>query len=168
MTELIRLREDLHREPDFAGNLPDDIRPDWDTYFIEVCFTVANRSDCTRSRVGAVITDRYHRIMATGYTGAPAGQPGCLAGACPRGRHYLGTSVLAVCGGCGLDWPCPDSPKPGSGTYEDCISVHAEANAIIYAGRDRCIGGTIYVTREPCSWCGKMIAAAGITRIVIP
>jgi dCMP deaminase len=49
-----------------------------------------------------------------------------------------------------------------------CIAVHAEANAIIYAGRDKSRGATLYSTHRPCPDCQKLIAAAGITRVVTP
>lgn len=140
-------------------------RPGWDAYFLRLAADVAARGDCTRAQVGAVITDAGHRIVSAGYNGAPAGQPGCLEGACPRGRHYSrGPGTCA----CGNPWPCPEYAEPGSGSYGDCIALHAEMNAIIYAGRDKCAGGTIYVTREPCHWCVKMIMAAAIVKVVIP
>jgi dCMP deaminase len=168
---LVKLREQLGKEPDFAGNLPAHLRLDWDPYFIQIAFAVAERGDCTRMKVGAVITDKDHRIMATGYNGAPAGFPGCLEGACPRGKHYLsdkhGDFITQVCA-CGNRWPCSKSAKPGEGSYDDCISCHAEANAIVYAGRDRCIGSTLYCTYAPCHGCLKLIKAAAISRVVIP
>lgn len=62
-------------------------RPGWREYFLGVAEAVAARGDCTRRRVGAVLV-QDHRIVSTGYNGAPRGAPGCLEGACPRGRHY--------------------------------------------------------------------------------
>src|SRR6185436_14640862 len=50
-----------------------------------------------------------------------------------------------------------------------CVrTIHAEANAIIQAARNgvRIEGATVYVTASPCWGCFKMIANAGITRIV--
>lgn len=157
-------------------------RPGWDDYFLGIAEAVAARADCTRRQVGAVIV-HDHRIVATGYNGAAPGQPGCLsAGACPRGRHYARRVVpdhlkdrvgipptIEVCG-CGGPWPCPDSV---GGIYTSfdagpgvCIALHAEVNACVYAGR--CPGATIYITCEACAGCQKVIAAAGITRIVWP
>lgn len=147
-------------------------RPDWDAYFLEICKAVALRSDCTRRRVGALVV-RDHRIASTGYTGAPAGEPGCLEGACPRGRHYPADEYadgLTACG-CGKAWPCPDSAEPASG-YDTgpgaCISVHAEVNALLYASRADTENGTMYCTDEPCNGCWKAIRGAGITRLVTP
>jgi len=34
-------------------------RPTWDDYFMEIAFTVAERSTCDRAHVGAVDMDRY-------------------------------------------------------------------------------------------------------------
>src|SRR5437868_15817 len=83
--------------------------------------------------------------IATGYNGAPAGEPGCLDGHCPRG--LLSYDELESLSGY-------DS---GPGT---CISVHAEQNAIIYA-RTSCKGATAYVTGQPCNTCHKLLIAAG-------
>jgi dCMP deaminase len=50
-----------------------------------------------------------------------------------------------------------------------CVrTVHAEANAIVQAARNSVgtEGAGIYVTASPCFACFKLIANAGITRIV--
>lgn len=48
-----------------------------------------------------------------------------------------------------------------------CISVHAEANALLYARRDLrdC---TAYVTCQPCPTCAKLLAGAGLSRVIYP
>ncbi len=67
-------------------------------------------------------------------------------------------------------WP-PAGTQAHGQSYESgesrCIAVHAEANAIVYAGRERTKGATIYVTDEPCYLCALIIKAAGITRVVV-
>jgi dCMP deaminase len=49
-----------------------------------------------------------------------------------------------------------------------CIAVHAEANALLYAGVDGCKGSTLYVTCAPCDGCDRLICASGIARVVYP
>lgn len=124
------------------------MRPDWDEYFLGIAQAVAARSDCERSKVGAVIVND-RRIRATGYNGSPAGQPGCAT--CPRR-----TSDAA----------------PGVDTYDSgatrCVAVHAEANALLYCDREDLRGATLYVTRKPCYACEKLIQAAGITEVWWP
>ena len=58
-----------------------DIRPDWDSYFMRIAAEVALRSTCTRANVGAVVT-KDRRILTTGYNGAPRGLPHCLEAGC--------------------------------------------------------------------------------------
>jgi len=123
-----------------------------DAYGLEVAAAVARRADCTRRQVGAVIVSPDGSIVATGYNGLSAGLPGCAsAGACPRGRMAY-------------------AEQPASVGYEatGCRAAHAEVNAVIRAGRDRCIGATIYVTDEPCFHCSVVNEAAGIARVVTP
>lgn len=129
-----------------------DPRPTWDEYYLSIARQVSARADCTRSKVGAIIV-LGDDIVSTGYNGAPKGEPGCLsASACPRGQL---TTVEVEPG---------SSYDTGKGA---CIALHAEQNAIIRAGR-LCRGATLYITREPCDGCARLIRGAGITRLVYP
>ena len=97
----------------------------------------AARSTCPRKTVGAVIV-RDRGILATGYNGSLRGLPHC-------------TEV-----GCLLE-------------NDHCVrTVHAEANAILQAAKHgaRIEGADIYVTASPCWNCFKLIANAGIGRIL--
>src|ERR1700722_13550245 len=47
------------------------MRPDWNETWLRVAEVLQLRSKCERG-VGAVITDRYNRIEASGYTGPAA------------------------------------------------------------------------------------------------
>ena len=153
------------------------MRPGWDKYFLDIAKAVAARADCSRRRIGCVVVDPHtHDIIQTGYNGAPTGQPGCLEGACPRGLHYERVVVSikhldprTFCG-CGGSWPCKQAVDPAS-SYDTgpgaCISIHAEANALIRAGK-LSRGTHMYVTDEPCGGCVKMIHGAGIARVVWP
>lgn len=46
--------------------------PSWNSYFIEIAKTVANRSKDPNTQVGAVIVDNKNRIVSTGYNGFPS------------------------------------------------------------------------------------------------
>ena len=112
-------------------------RASWDEYFMRIAEEVASRATCDRKHVGAVIV-RDKSILATGYNGSIRGLPHCS-----EDGHMM----------------------------EDghCVrTIHAEANAIIQAARNGvCIdSATIYVTASPCWGCFRMIANAGIMRIV--
>lgn len=129
------------------------MRPEWDTYYLGIAQAVAARADCTRRQVGAVVVDQFNRILSAGYNGAPPGKPGCLEGACPRGRlDYHKVPAFT-------DYSDPESPG-----Y--CVAIHAEVNALIHAGYSP--GATIYITDQPCEGCKKVIQSAGITRVVWP
>src|SRR5690606_3407952 len=91
-----------------------------------------------------------NRIVATGYNGPPSGL---------RIR-----AAYAMC-----DFDCPrvnsgDDPHP---YYEDCFSIHAEANALMFCDRRDREGGTIYVTGTICFSCAKLIANSGLKRVVM-
>lgn len=112
---------------------------------MDLAFLYGGRADCTRAQVGAILV-KDKRLVSAGYNGAPSGETHCGDGGCPRGRLSFEE--------------CP----PGA-DYANCIAIHAEVNAIIYAGvnaRD-CV---LYVTRVPCQWCAKIIKSAGIKRVV--
>lgn len=116
---------------------------------------MSKRADCTRRQVGAVIVDSEHRIVSTGYNGAPSGDPGCLTdGACPRGQKSY-------------------AEVPAFSSYSNCIAKHAEQNAIEYAWdelNDRFCEGefTVYITCEPCPDCRALIDEMALDRVVWP
>lgn len=122
-------------------------RPDWDHYFMAIADAVAARADCSRRQVGVVIV-KNNRIVSTGYNGAPSGDAGCLEGACPRAFSDVDPG---------------SSYDSGPGT---CIAVHAEANALLYADRDKCEGATLYGTCAPCDGCWRLIRGGGIKRVI--
>ena len=98
---------------------------------------VATRSTCDRKHVGAVIV-RDKLILTTGYNGSVRGLSHC-----DDEGHLI----------------------------EDghCVrTIHAEANAIVQAARNgvRIDAADIYVTASPCFGCFKLIANAGLKRIV--
>lgn len=132
-------------------------RPDWDEYFIGVASAVAERADCTRRAVGAVLVDEHRRIIATGYNGGPSQGPSCLAGACPRGR--MGTDEVP-------------SFEQGNHNYDSgpgaCIAIHAEVNALLHSDATARRGGTLYVTCAPCANCWKVISNSGIAVVKYP
>lgn len=123
-------------------------RPNWDETWMAVARAMAARSKCVNRQVGAVIVTPQNRPMAVGYNGPPADfktEPGSDCSSwCPRGGSTnRGTS------------------------YSNCVSVHAEANALLFADRRDYEGGTIYVT-NPCCWdCAKLVANSGIARVVV-
>lgn len=121
------------------------MRPDWDDYYLGIAQAVSRRGECTRRQVGAVIV-KDRRIIATGYNGAPPGEPSCLDGACPRANS--------------------DAPANTDYAMSGCTVIHAEANAIMYAG-SACRGATIYVTAEPCVLCAPLCRNMGLT-VVTP
>ena len=104
---------------------------------MNIATEVASRATCDRKHVGAVVV-RDKSILATGYNGSVRG-----LGHCDDEGHLM----------------------------EDghCVrTVHAEANAIVQAARNgmRIEGASIYVTASPCWGCFRLIANAGIVRIV--
>lgn len=124
----------------------DDTRPSWDEVWLATAQTIARRSRCSRAGIGAVIVTKDQRICATGYNGPAASWPhgGTCSNWCPRAQ---GLTAL-------------------DNTYDECPSIHAEANALLYVDRSSIEGGTLYVTGVPCMQCAKLISNSGVKRIV--
>ena len=120
-------------------------RPSWDQYFMTITRQVAERSTCTRAKVGAVIV-RDRSILATGYNGAPAGLPHCLDAGC---LIY-------------------ESHTPDGELEQNCYrTIHAEINAITQAARNGSAirDADIYVTHTPCIHCLKVLINTGIKTV---
>jgi len=112
-------------------------RVSWDRYFMNLAVQAATRSTCPRKAVGAVVV-RDKAVLATGYNGSIRGLEHCFEVGCLMDNDH-------------------------------CVrTVHAEANAILQAARHgmRIEGADIYVTSSPCWDCFKLIANAGIGRVL--
>ena len=110
-----------------------------------------------RRLFGAIIV-KDDVIVSTGYNGAPRGRSNCSdIQSCVRDRLNI----------------------PRGERYEMCRSVHAEANAIIAAPRDRMLGATLYMVcispktgeilpdTNSCMMCKRLVINAGISQVVV-
>ena len=132
-------------------------RVEKNNYYLDIAQTVTERSTCLRRCYGAIIV-RNDEIISTGYNGAPRGRKNC------SDMNFCMREKMCI---------------PSGQRYELCRSVHAEANAIISAARNECIGGTLYLVGKDaktgailedatsCSMCRRMIINAGLARVVI-
>ena len=132
-------------------------RIDKTNYYLDIAETVTERATCLRRCWGAVIV-KNDEIISTGYNGAPRGRQNC--------------SDLKFCMRDKLNIPRGER-------YELCRSVHAEANAIIAAARERMLGATIYMAcidpkdnslvpgTSSCMMCKRLVINAGISTVII-
>jgi len=120
------------------------LRPQWDTYFMQLASLAAHRSNCMKRRVGAILV-RNSRILATGYNGTARGLKNCNEGGCRR---------------------CNTGGSTGQ-ALDECVCLHAEENALLEAGRERIAEGTIlYCNTCPCLRCSVKIIQAGVKEVV--
>ena len=111
-------------------------RVSWDRYFMNLAVQAATRSTRPRKSVGAVVV-RDKALLATG-NGSIRGLAHCAEAGCLMENGHRARTV------------------------------HAEANAILQAARHgvRIEGADIYATASPCWDCFKLIANAGIVRVL--
>lgn len=125
-----------------------------DNYYLGIARAVSMRSTCLRRQYGAIIV-KNDRIVSTGYNGAAIGEPNC----CDIGQCWRETNNI-----------------PHGERYEECVAVHAEANAIIQASAEELEGATLYLygiedgssvfRAEPCKMCARMIKNAKIAKVI--
>ncbi|MFV0421442.1 deoxycytidylate deaminase [Oleidesulfovibrio sp.] len=116
----------------------------WPHYFMDITYLVAERSTCSRRKVGAIAV-KDKRILATGYNGAPSNVAHCLDVGCLR--EQLGV--------------------PSGQRHEICRGLHAEQNVIIQAAIHgiSLAGSEIYCTTQPCLICTKMLINCGVKSV---
>jgi len=121
-----------------------NLRPNWDNYFMEIANLVSKRSTCLRRSVGAIIV-KDKRILSTGYNGSPTGLKHCEEIGCIREKLKI----------------------PSGEKHELCRGIHAEQNAIIQAAYHGVSinNADLYSTVLPCSICAKMLINSGIKKI---
>jgi len=132
-------------------------RRDKINYYLDLAEGVSQRCTCLRKKYGAVLV-KNDEVISTGYVGAPRGRKNCCdIGECIRAKLNI----------------------PRGERYELCRSVHAEANAIISAPRDKMIGSSLYLTGLEmdtgdyvknaicCSMCKRLVINAGIKDVYL-
>lgn len=134
-------------------------------YYLNIAEEVMQRSTCLNKHWGAVIV-KDDTIISTGFNGAPRCMKDCLQKGFCNLYDYRRKNNL------------------GRGTaYEQCLSVHAEMNAMIFADKDKLQGSTLYLAGEqcdnldgiwmyvsnakPCAMCRKLIINAGIKNVIV-
>lgn len=132
-------------------------RRDKVNYYLDLAESVSQRGTCLRRHYGAVIV-KNDEVISTGYVGAPRGRKNCTD------LHWCLREKLGI---------------PRGERYELCRSVHAEANAIISAPRDKMLGSSLYLVgvdmstgdyvknASSCSMCKRMVINAGIEKVYI-
>src|SRR3990167_529595 len=121
-----------------------DTRPSWDEYFFGIAIKAAERANCSRRKIGAVIVKDFG-IITTGYNGTSFGITNCFDGGCERCASTVATKQ----------------------NYDTCICIHAEDNAILLAAKKgrNIEGASIYITTEPCINCLNRLIQVGIKKI---
>ena len=125
-----------------------------DSYYLRLAIAAARGSTCLRRKYGAVVVNPLGQVVGIG-TNCEPGMSLCkLSGRCEREKLGI----------------------PHGERYELCRSVHAEMNAIIDAGRERCAGATLYLAGyengepmedpQPCDLCRRVIESVLIKRVV--
>jgi dCMP deaminase len=115
---------------------------------IEQCLALANASNCTRRKFGALLLDpKRNVVLMDGYNGGP------------RGGGEL----------CGGDVCLRDLMKVPSGQRMEIGCHHAEMNVVCNAAANgvATAGAWLIITGEPCMMCAKLLHHAGITRVYI-
>ena len=148
----------------------------WDTYFYNLCKSVATKSPCLSRQIGAILV-RDKSIISTGYNGPPRGIPHCGNNRWMNDRYLQQIVKEAEERGQFFDYKrfrdeCPRRVFGYiSGTHmELCPAQHAEENAVSNAARNgvsinEC---TLYMNAPiPCSNCFGTLINAGIVEIVI-
>jgi len=113
----------------------------WHEYFISLLDPISKKSKDQSSKVGAIIVDKKHRILSTGFNGFPIGVNDDISEVPERFQRpdkYLWTE-------------------------------HAERNAIFTAASHGISleGTSIYIKWYPCPDCARAIIQTGIHNIVI-
>lgn len=114
-----------------------------DRQYLQLCIESAKIfSTCSKRKYAAVLVDQKGHIVGMGYNGGPSGFTHCEDGGCPR---LLDNS-------------------PNGTNYDNCIAVHAEANALIHSDYSSS-AYKLYVNGPPCFSCAKLIANSTIKHV---
>lgn len=101
-------------------------------------------SNCSVRRYAAALIGPLGLIRSAGGNRTPVGMARCGEGGCPRAEHEVTPGV----------------------DHSDCVSMHAEAEALMSCDPDIRFGATLVVTGPPCFECAKLVAGSDVRRVV--
>ena len=152
------LRQPLKSEPTLEETL------------MAAAYVSGRRSKCFKRKVGAVITDKYDRIISSGFNGVPVGLNECKSqfGHCYRDdkRKEIAKKIGDELGN--ISDVSISVVKKNIKLLELCRALHGEESAILnLVGKGVDLSdSTIYVTTFPCNLCANKIVQAGIKNVV--
>ena len=148
---------------------------------METAVVYSRKSYCNRNKVGAVLA-KDGRIISCGYNGTITGFenncegeivicPNCgkrlSKDKCTKELNKLGSDTFytLTCAACGESRVINESDITIKTT--DFV-LHAEQNAIMFCAKNGISteGCDLFVTTSPCSTCAKLIAQAGIKKVI--
>lgn len=116
-------------------------RPDIDTYFMSMAVLASSRASCARRKVGCVLINARHHVLATGYNGPATGMANCS------------------------EHPCAGASMPSGEGLHLCEAIHAEQNALLQC-KDVWQIDTAYITASSCITCTKLLLNTSCQTIV--
>ena len=146
----------------------------WDSYFYQLCETVASKSPCLSRKIGAILV-KDHSIVSTGYNGPPRGIPHCGLDRFMEDNFLFGTDFAESIDTDRMRRFRDECPRKVLG-YESgahmelCPAQHAEENVVSNAARNgvSVLGTTLYMNSViPCQKCYGTLINAGIREIVV-
>ena len=116
-----------------------------DKHYLNYATDLSKKANCIKGKVGAILV-KNSKIIAEGVNSVPNGITPCTEETCLRKKLNL---------------------KSGE-NQELCYVIHAEQNALLDALNKKVDvnKSTLYVTKQPCIICAKMLINAGIKKIV--
>lgn len=114
-------------------------------YFMDYAIKLSSKANCIKGKVGDILV-KNNKIIAEGVNSVPNGITPCTEETCIRKKLKL---------------------KSGE-NQELCFVVHAEQNALLDALNKKINvkNSTLYVTKQLCIICAKMLINAGIKEII--
>lgn len=151
---------------------PSNSSPTLQETLMAAAYTAGRRSRCLKRKVGAVIADKYDRIISSGFNGVPQGLQECrsLFGSCYRDKKRSEVGIR-ISRELEIDDATGKSSKAiqrNVKLLELCRALHGEESAILnLVGRGVDLErSTIYVTTYPCNLCANKIVQVGIKKVV--
>lgn len=111
----------------------------WEQMFLDMCYSIRQKSKDDSTQVGAVLVDKNKRVISTGFNGPPPG---------------INDELV----------PWNERPQK----YAYIIHAEENALWYGVLARGNLTGSTMYCTHAPCTECVVRMIMNGVSTVVIP